>query len=95
MIRSTFSAIQGLSPTCRQAAMLISQSEVRRLSRLERVGLTLHLMICHACRAYRHSVRVLGELMRRTADAAPPRQEHGSLPDTARERILQHLRHRR
>lgn len=88
MTRPSFIALHALSPTCREAAALISAADTRRLTRSERIGLRLHLLIC---RAYRDSVRMLRLLVSCVAMMPP---EHGAepLPEAARQRILQVLR---
>jgi hypothetical protein len=90
MNRPSLSALRALSPTCREAATLISAADIRPLTRWERVGLRLHLLICRACRAYRSSVRTLRVLVGRVA-AMPPDREAEPLPEAARQRILQVL----
>jgi len=87
MMKRTLNALRLLSPNCREAASLISDATARRLSPFERIGLKLHLVICRACRAYRHSVRVLAELMRATCED-PTALNGEALPEAAKDRIL-------
>jgi len=84
-------ALRRLSPNCREAASLISEATEHELSLLDRLGLLLHLLICRVCRAYRHSIRILNELMRSAPQNAPAPDDE-ALPDGAKERILQKLR---
>jgi hypothetical protein len=91
MIKRSLDALRRLSPNCRQAADLISEATDRKLSPVDRLGLLLHLLICRACRAYRHSIRLLGDLMR-TAAENPPASDGSGLSDAAKNRIAQKLR---
>ena len=80
--------LHALSPTCRDAARLISETAERDLTRVERTGLVIHLAICRSCRNYRHCVRFLSLAL----SAAAGRDVTGeSLPALARERIRQTL----
>lgn len=45
--------------SCRRATFLISTSLDRPLTRRERLGLRIHLIVCPACRRYRKQVRRL------------------------------------
>lgn len=93
MKRPSLSALHALSPTCREAAALISAADSRGLTRLELVGMRLHLLICRACRGYRNSVRTLRTLVGFVA-AMPSDGEAEPLPEAARQRILRAvLRH--
>ena len=91
MSRSLLNSLNRLSPTCRQAARLISDAMERDLPMLDYVGLSLHLAICRACRRYRRSVAFLSQLLRIQAgkDASPVRTR---LSDAAKSRILQTIR---
>jgi predicted anti-sigma-YlaC factor YlaD len=73
-----------LSPTCREAAALVSQSMDRKLGRLERVGVVLHLAICTSCRRFSRSVHVLRQALRLgpkdwAGDAALPPEIHARI----------------
>ena len=46
--------------TCRDAARLLAQDEMGT-SRVERVGLRLHLLMCRFCRRYKAQLGALGE----------------------------------
>lgn len=52
---------------CKQAAVLLSQSQDRRLSRKERLLLRLHLMFCPHCRLYRKQMAFIRRNVRRWA----------------------------
>lgn len=87
MIRRLLGVLRSLSPNCREAAQLISESSGRKLSAAERGGLNTHLCLCRSCRAYGRTVRTLGELVR-NVDGAPHEPSAEALPDAARESIL-------
>ena len=50
---------------CRHASRLISQLQERKLGRLERLRLRLHLAACDACTAFNRQVTFLRDAMRR------------------------------
>ena len=87
MIGRSRELLRSVSPVCRDAARMISESIDNTLPPLEHIGLRVHLVLCRACRAYRHSLFLLRELMRSEGDltdAAPT----ASLPESAKQRIL-------
>jgi hypothetical protein len=79
--------LKTLNCTCKDAACLLSEQGERSLSRAERIGLSLHLMLCRACRRYRRSMRFLGETMKLAAKAEPVPASEQHLSTEARERI--------
>lgn len=90
MIGRLHNALGRLNLNCRESARLISESNDRELSWPDRLGLRLHLCICGACRAYRHSILILREMMRRSGQI-PFSDDSEGLPDAARDRILEKL----
>ena len=84
------SSLKCLNATCRDAARLITEREERALSRAERVGLFVHLLICRSCRRYRKGVVFLRRVMRRAAESGGLAGDR-SLSAEARERIRQNL----
>ena len=68
--------------TCRRAARLLSDATERPLSRVERFGLSAHLLGCRSCRRYRSQLRVIATTL---GSAARPADDH--LSDEARSRI--------
>lgn len=50
--------------SCRDVAMLVSQSLDRRLSFHERVALRFHVFLCKACGRYRRQLRQLDTAVR-------------------------------
>ena len=79
-----------INASCRDAARMLSEQDVRTLSLPERFGLYAHLVICRSCRRYRRSVVLLREVFRR----ASSREDLGpseSLPPQSRDRIRQKI----
>ena len=85
------STIKALNCTCKDAACLISQQDGRQLTRPERIGLRLHLILCRACRKYVASVRFLKDAMRRCGESEALSSAPEGLSSTARDRIRQRL----
>lgn len=50
---------------CKEASQLISQGAERKLTRFERFGLWLHLVICKGCRATERQFDFLRTVARR------------------------------
>jgi hypothetical protein len=82
--------LKSLNCTCKDAACLISQQDERKLSRAERVGLRLHLILCRACRRYLASVKFIKQAMRRCGESETLSTPE-ALPSAARDRIHQRL----
>ncbi|HEY7118768.1 MAG TPA: hypothetical protein VH475_19420 [Tepidisphaeraceae bacterium] len=78
--------LEDLSPTCRHAARLLSHSMDGRLSRPQRIGLRIHLLLCRLCRRYRRNLVVLRQIMRRLPEI-PDSSQAGGLSVGARVRI--------
>jgi hypothetical protein len=81
---------------CQRAAELCSHAIDRKLTRIERIALALHTLICSACRRYRRQIHLLRSIMRST-EAPMTRCEDESvtvMPDDARTRIAITLRQR-
>jgi predicted anti-sigma-YlaC factor YlaD len=54
---------------CRKASELLSAAQEGELSRGERWGLRVHLVLCGACRGFRDSL----SLLKQALQAAPPK----------------------
>ncbi|MBL8397075.1 MAG: zf-HC2 domain-containing protein [Candidatus Accumulibacter sp.] len=64
---------------CRQATALMSQEMDRPLTRLERLALRFHTLLCVGCRRYRRQMTVLRDACRRLSDnnrLSPPTAHH-------------------
>lgn len=94
MIERFLHAVRRISPSCRDAARLMSQARESELLWGDRMGLRIHLCICWACRSYQRSIEILGAL----AKASPAEEtmaSHGPrLTDDAKARILRNLNRR-
>ena len=90
---SVLGRLKVLSPCCRDAARLLSESMDRRLPLAERVGLRAHLLLCGLCRGYGRQLVFL----RRLVDVFTKRVETPASPSAlelspeARARIRERL----
>ena len=90
---SVLGRLKLLSPCCRDAARLLSESMDRRLPLAERVGLRVHLLLCGLCRRYGRQLVFLRRLVdvftKRVEAPAPPAASE--LSPEARARIRERL----
>jgi predicted anti-sigma-YlaC factor YlaD len=77
-----------LLTSCKQAARTLSEGLDRPLPFHRRLGLSLHLMMCAACRQYRRQVIGLNRLVRRYACEEPPPVD---LDAATRRRLVERL----
>ncbi len=71
---------------CKQATRLVSQRLEHKLSLGQRLGLKLHLIICHLCRNYARQLRFLHRIAP-AIDAHIEGQEEQHLTPAAKARI--------
>lgn len=93
LLKRVVTALRTLSPNCREASRLQSEALDHSLSRGQRLGLRLHLLLCKWCRRYGNQVRFLRQAVHEHPDEvnnATPQ----SLSPEARERLKQSLRNR-
>lgn len=57
---------------CRQATLLISQSQDRELTRKEKIALKIHLILCSACRKFNKQISSLKGLSQMYVDEKAP-----------------------
>jgi len=76
-----------LSPSCKQASRLQSESMDRPLTFFEGFGLRIHLFLCKWCRRYGEQLKFL----RRAAHQCDDHPSASKLSPEARERIKQRL----
>ena len=57
--KTLFRGLGGLSPSCKEAARLQSESLDRRLAFSQRLGLRIHLALCKWCRRYGKQITFL------------------------------------
>jgi hypothetical protein len=74
-----------ITPTCQDATRLLSESMDRTLPRRTRIALTVHLLICRGCRAYRRQLQRIRGALTEAGDKSP-------LPADAKERLKQAFR---
>lgn len=55
--------------SCQDASRLNSQSQDRRLTRRERLGLSLHLLICKGCREFARRLQTMRKACQQLEDA--------------------------
>ena len=79
------------SPTCREVTRLQSDHMERELSRRERLGLRLHLLLCRWCRRYGQHVRWLRHSIQEHPEDLAEAQPQCLSPE-ARERIKRVLK---
>lgn len=51
--------------SCKEASLLLSEAEDRRLTLVERVKLRLHLSVCEACTRFSQQIAFLRKAMKR------------------------------
>jgi len=81
--------------TCKETALLVSQSYDRRLSWRERLGVRLHLVFCDACTHFRRQMDFLRGAISRFAQEREEIEKDVKLSSRARERITRELERRR
>lgn len=91
MIKRFLYAVRRISPSCRDAARLMSQARESELLWGDRVGLRMHLWICRACRSYRRSIEILGALAKASLAEEAMASQGPHLTDDAKARILRSL----
>jgi len=91
MFRTIARGMAALSPNCRHASRLQSESLDHKLPILQHIGLRIHLLLCKWCRRYGKQIRFLRDAAHDHAGelVEPARRK---LPDAARERVKQRLR---
>jgi hypothetical protein len=73
---------RALSPNCKEAIRLQSDALDRPLSRVQRLGLRIHLMLCVWCSRYGKQIKFL-----RVAAQHCDHEHEPALPPEAKERI--------
>ena len=81
-------SIRALSPNCKEAIRLQSDALDRPLSRLQRIGLRMHLALCVWCSRYGKQINFLRAVARRCDYEHEAKQ---TLSPEARERIKRRL----
>jgi hypothetical protein len=81
-------SFRALSPNCKEAIRLQSDALDRPLSRMQRIGLRIHLAMCRWCSRYGKQIDFLRTIARRCDHDQDPKQ---TMPPEARERIKRRL----
>jgi hypothetical protein len=76
--------------TCKEVSRLVSETLDRRLPFGQRVAMRLHLLMCHACKAYKKRLILLQNILRLYA-AGKGLNPEIKLSAKARDRIVQIL----
>ena len=80
-----------ISPSCKEATRLQSESMDRNLSAWEQMGLRIHLLLCKWCRRYRQQLGVLRSAAHQCDEHQLTKRSDG-LSTEARERIKQKIK---
>jgi hypothetical protein len=80
--------------TCKETALLVSQSYDRRLSWRERLGVRLHLVFCDACTHFRRQLDFLRRAISRFAQHQEEVEKTITLSAQARIRIARAMERR-
>ena len=59
-------------PNCRETSALLSQTQDRKLTLFERVGLRLHLVVCNGCRQFERQLAFMRSAVKRYLDRDDP-----------------------
>ena len=76
---------------CKDASRLRSQSQDRRLTVREKVGLRLHLWICNSCREFSRQLQLIRQACQRIEESERMGVNSAELSSQAKTRILQEL----
>ena len=91
LLKRVVTALRTLSPNCREASLLQSEALDHSLSRGQRFGLRLHLLLCKWCRRYGKQIRFLRQAVHEHPDEVNDASPQSLSPE-ARERLKQSLR---
>jgi hypothetical protein len=58
--------------SCKEVARCIASDEYLTAGLFKKLGIRLHLLMCHYCSRYRDQLRALAQLLRQTQTAVPP-----------------------
>ena len=91
LVRSLAARLGALSPNCREASRLQSDALDRPLSRFQRLGLRIHLVLCRWCRRYGKQIRLVRQAVRDQPEGMNEASTQTLAPQV-RERIKRILR---
>ncbi|MCG8323911.1 MAG: zf-HC2 domain-containing protein [Thiotrichales bacterium] len=75
---------------CSEITRLVSESEERKLSFVERMAVRLHLFICGPCEHYKNHLSLLKKICEQVK-GNNPLLEKAALPEESRKRILKNI----
>ncbi len=79
--------------SCKDTTELLSRAQDERLSFTERMGVRIHLLMCHLCRGYEKQLRFIRKATESLAQGSSHDDEAAtSLSPEARERVKDALR---
>lgn len=90
-VRGLKTGLSAISPNCREASRLQSDTLEQALPLARRVGLRIHLLLCRWCRRYGEQLRFLRHAVREHPEQVNAASPHSLSPE-ARERLKQALR---
>ncbi len=77
---------------CKDTTLLVSRSMDEKLPLVTRLGITLHLLVCHLCRKYKHQLKLMGKAIKKLEADSLAGSVITPLPDQAKKRINQQLK---
>lgn len=77
--------------SCRKASGLIVKRENFTLTRLEKIRLFLHLLMCDACTAFSRQSKIINNALEKEADPPIKAEDNIDLPDDLKEKIISKL----
>ena len=77
---------------CKDVSYLISKSMDETLPFMTRVGIWMHLVVCHMCRKYKSQLNVIGKALSIIGNDAVSEDRITPLPDHVREKLTQELK---
>ncbi len=72
--------------SCKEATYLISKKEEGKITMVERLKLSFHLMMCRFCKMFEKQNNFIAHHTRQMEDVLSPHDD-GTLPDSIKEKI--------
>ena len=76
---------------CSDISLLVSRSMDEKLDLKTRIGIRLHLIVCHLCNSYRKQLLIIRKAVSKLESLEESEPEVTPLPDGAAQRIKNHL----
>ncbi|MGH2643027.1 MAG: hypothetical protein ACRDE2_03695 [Chitinophagaceae bacterium] len=74
--------------SCKKASALIIKREDFRLTRMEKIKLFFHLLLCDACHAFAKQNELIGKALEQDTNPTGYQTEEMQVPEGLKERIL-------